>query len=80
MYRRRDGIVDFDNTRCIGCKVCMQGCPYDAISIDPETETAAKCHYCTPYIELGTRADMGQYLSWEEAARPPLTSGLFIPV
>ncbi len=53
LYRRRDGIVDFDNTRCIGCKACMQACPYDAIYIDPETHTAAKCHYCAHRVELG---------------------------
>ncbi len=53
LYRRRDGIVDFDSSRCIGCKACMQACPYDAIYIDPETNTAAKCHYCAHRVELG---------------------------
>jgi len=27
LYRRADGIVDFDGARCIGCKSCMQGAP-----------------------------------------------------
>ncbi|HYA44140.1 MAG TPA: NrfD/PsrC family molybdoenzyme membrane anchor subunit, partial [Acidimicrobiales bacterium] len=53
MYRRRDGIVDFDSTRCIGCKACMQACPYDAVHIDPERRTAAKCHFCAHRIEMG---------------------------
>ena len=39
LYTRADGIVDFDNDRCIGCKSCMQACPYDALYIDPETNT-----------------------------------------
>src|SRR2546423_11811567 len=43
LYRRSDGIIDFDNRRCIGCKGCMQACPYDALYIDPNTNTAAKC-------------------------------------
>ena len=52
LYRRPDGIVDFDGDRCIGCKSCMQACPYDALYIDPETQTAAKCHYCAHRIEV----------------------------
>jgi Fe-S-cluster-containing dehydrogenase component/formate-dependent nitrite reductase membrane component NrfD len=53
LYRRADGIVDFDGDRCIGCKACMQGCPYDAIYIDPNTHTAAKCNYCAHRTERG---------------------------
>jgi Fe-S-cluster-containing dehydrogenase component len=53
LYKRHDGIVDFDPQRCIGCKACMQGCPYDAIYIDPETETAAKCNFCAHKVEVG---------------------------
>lgn len=53
LYTREDGIVDFDNNRCIGCKSCMQACPYDALYIDPETKTAAKCNYCAHRIEVG---------------------------
>jgi len=53
MYQREDGIVDFDPSVCIGCKACMQACPYDAIYIDPETNTAAKCHYCAHRTEIG---------------------------
>jgi Fe-S-cluster-containing dehydrogenase component/formate-dependent nitrite reductase membrane component NrfD len=53
LFKRPDGIVDFDNARCIGCKSCMQACPYDALYIDPESHTAAKCHYCAHRIETG---------------------------
>ena len=53
MYRRPDGIVEFDPDRCIGCKACMQACPYDAIYIDPENHTAAKCHFCSHRTDLG---------------------------
>lgn len=53
MYQRADGIVEFDNNVCIGCKACMQACPYDAIHIDPETNTAAKCHYCAHRTDIG---------------------------
>jgi Fe-S-cluster-containing dehydrogenase component/formate-dependent nitrite reductase membrane component NrfD len=53
LYRRDDGIVDFDGSRCIGCKSCMQACPYDALYIDPDTSTAAKCNYCAHRVEVG---------------------------
>ncbi|HSR50753.1 MAG TPA: 4Fe-4S dicluster domain-containing protein, partial [Acidobacteriota bacterium] len=53
LFRREDGIVDFDNRRCIACKACMQACPYDALYIDPETHTAAKCNYCAHRVDIG---------------------------
>jgi Fe-S-cluster-containing dehydrogenase component/formate-dependent nitrite reductase membrane component NrfD len=53
LYSRPDGIVDFNNDRCIGCKACTQACPYDALYIDPDTHTAAKCNYCSHRVEVG---------------------------
>ncbi len=51
LFKREDGIVDFDKDRCIGCKSCMQACPYDAIYIDEDTHTAAKCNLCAHRID-----------------------------
>jgi formate-dependent nitrite reductase membrane component NrfD len=31
----------------------MQACPYDALYIDPNTNTAAKCNYCAHRVEVG---------------------------
>ena len=53
MYQREDGIVEFSSDACIGCKACLQACPYDAIYVDPESGTAAKCHYCAHRVEVG---------------------------
>jgi len=51
LFTREDGIVDFDDDRCIGCRACMQACPYDALYIDPNKGTAAKCNYCAHRVE-----------------------------
>ena len=53
LYTRKDGVVDFNPDRCIGCKSCLQACPYDALYIDPNTHTAAKCNFCTHRLEMG---------------------------
>ena len=53
LFRRDDGIVDFNTDSCIGCKSCMQACPYDALYIDPNENTAQKCNYCVHRVEAG---------------------------
>jgi Fe-S-cluster-containing dehydrogenase component len=55
LYRREDGIVDFDPQRCIGCKACLNACPYDALYIDPVTDTAAKCNFCAHRVDGGMK-------------------------
>ncbi len=51
--KRSDGIVDLDKDACIGCKSCMQACPYDAIYLNEDTGGAEKCHFCAHRIEQG---------------------------
>ncbi len=53
MYRRPDGIVDFDKSICIGCKACIAACPYDAIFINPEDHSAEKCNLCAHRLDIG---------------------------
>jgi len=53
MFRREDGIVDFDKQICIGCKACMAACPYDAIFINPEDHSAEKCNLCAHRLDVG---------------------------
>ncbi len=53
MFKRNDGIVDFNKSICIGCKACMAACPYDAIFINPEDHSAEKCNFCAHRIDIG---------------------------
>jgi Fe-S-cluster-containing dehydrogenase component/formate-dependent nitrite reductase membrane component NrfD len=53
LFTRKDGIVDFDDRRCIGCKACTQACPYDALYMHPDTHTSAKCNYCSHRVDIG---------------------------
>jgi Fe-S-cluster-containing dehydrogenase component len=53
MYRRDDGIADFDKRICIGDKACMAACPYDAIFIDPDDHSAEKCNMCAHGLDVG---------------------------
>src|SRR5437762_809369 len=53
MFKRADGIVDFDKRICIGCKACMAACPYDAIFINPDDHSAEKCNFCAHRLDIG---------------------------
>ncbi|MGI9017350.1 MAG: 4Fe-4S dicluster domain-containing protein [Euzebya sp.] len=53
MFKRSDGIVDFDKQSCIGCKACMAACPYDAIFINPSDHSAEKCNFCAHRLDVG---------------------------
>ncbi|WP_419847564.1 4Fe-4S dicluster domain-containing protein [Candidatus Poriferisocius sp.] len=53
LFRADNGVVDFDDGNCIGCKGCMNACPYDAIYINPVTNTANKCNFCNHRIDQG---------------------------
>ena len=44
--RAEDGIVVTDPEICIGCKYCIQACPYDARFLNPVTGAADKCDFC----------------------------------
>ena len=52
-YKRADGVVVVNNTRCVGCAACVQACPYDGRFIHPLTRTADKCTWCAHRIDRG---------------------------
>ncbi len=67
-YKRADGIVVQDNTKCIGCKYCMQACPYRVRQFNKKPPfsyrkenplgahvggTVIKCTFCQHRIDAG---------------------------
>jgi len=45
-YINADGVVLVNSERCIGCKYCMNACPYHARIQDQDTGVAEKCRFC----------------------------------
>ncbi len=44
--REDDGVVVIDEDVCIGCKYCLQACPYGSRFLNPITGAADKCSFC----------------------------------
>ncbi|MBI5708013.1 MAG: polysulfide reductase NrfD [Armatimonadetes bacterium] len=53
LSKRGDGIVDVDRDACIGCRACMQACPYDALYLNEDLGAVEKCHFCAHRVEVG---------------------------
>ena len=51
--REQDGIVVVDQGLCIGCKYCLQACPYDARFLNPVNGWADKCDFCVHRVSKG---------------------------
>jgi formate dehydrogenase iron-sulfur subunit len=41
-----NGIVNFDESKCIGCQYCITGCPFDIPRFDAKTKKVYKCTLC----------------------------------
>ncbi len=53
-YTKLDsGIVKQDHDKCIGCKMCIMACPYNAPQYDSEEGRTSKCNYCVDRYENG---------------------------
>ena len=52
-FKREDGPVLIDYTKCIGCGICIQACPYDARYFNTVQETADKCTFCVQRLDRG---------------------------
>jgi Fe-S-cluster-containing dehydrogenase component len=52
-FATQDGAVIVDSKRCIGCRYCIQACPYGARYLHPKTKTADKCTFCYHRVVKG---------------------------
>lgn len=52
-FKTKDGVILVDSDYCIGCRYCIQACPYGARYLDPRTKTADKCTFCYHRIKQG---------------------------
>jgi formate dehydrogenase iron-sulfur subunit len=48
-----NGIVDFDQSKCIGCQYCIAGCPFDIPRFDQTTKKVYKCTLCVDRVTTG---------------------------
>ncbi|MGH8906991.1 MAG: formate dehydrogenase subunit beta [Egibacteraceae bacterium] len=48
-----NGIVDFDQANCIGCKYCIAGCPFDIPRYDAVSNKVYKCTLCIDRVSNG---------------------------
>lgn len=51
--KREDDIVILDQKACVGCGLCVDACPYHAISFDLEQGVAQKCNLCAHRVDRG---------------------------
>src|SRR5690606_32316707 len=51
--RGEDGIVRIRTETCTGQGKCEDACPYGAIYVHPQTNTADKCDFCSHRLEAG---------------------------
>jgi Fe-S-cluster-containing dehydrogenase component len=52
-FESPDGVVLVDKSYCIGCRYCVQACPYGCRFIDHRTMTVDKCDLCYHRITRG---------------------------
>lgn len=52
-YETDDGFVLVDQNYCVGCRYCVQACPYGCRYIHPETGVVDKCSLCYHRVKKG---------------------------
>jgi DMSO reductase iron-sulfur subunit len=54
-YKREDGIVVHEESRCIGCRNCVRNCPYGAPQFNHTEGRVEKCSLCHQRIDAGKK-------------------------
>jgi Fe-S-cluster-containing dehydrogenase component len=52
-FESQDGVVLVDKSYCLGCRYCVQACPYGCRYIDPRNNSVDKCSLCYHRITKG---------------------------
>lgn len=61
----RRGVYDVNEDTCIGCGICTMSCPWDMITVNPDTGKAGKCNLCGTCIE-GCPSGALYLVSWDQ--------------
>ena len=52
-YSSKEGVILINRHACIGCRYCIQACPYGARFFDPRLKVVDKCTWCYHRISKG---------------------------
>ena len=53
LRRRADGVVEHVIEKCMGCKYCLQACPFGVPKFSPNQRVIRKCSFCIQRIDNG---------------------------
>ncbi|GAW92020.1 4Fe-4S dicluster domain-containing protein [Calderihabitans maritimus] len=53
--KKEDGIVYREPKKCVGCKYCVNTCPYNASKYNALAEKAEKCTFCIKRVRNGLK-------------------------
>lgn len=53
IWKRPDGIVLIEQSRCVQCSKCRADCPYEAIRYEAATNRVSKCDGCVDLVDAG---------------------------